>query len=262
MVAHGGPGSPDDQHRRVAARPGDTGQGPRERVLRDGAGTLSTAELIAVVLGSGTRGRPAAEIAARLLRSFGSLEALGHAGGAEIAAAAGMGPARTAALRAALELGARWARAPLARGTRVTSPEQVAAHFGPRLRRLRQEVFVVLLLDARHRVIGQAEVHRGSLDSSLVHPREVFAPALRESAAAIVLLHNHPSGDPTPSREDRDVTRRLAQAGDILGIRVLDHLVIASDAHRSFARSGWLEGCGTPVGVPHPGTQGPTGGRR
>jgi DNA repair protein RadC len=108
------------------------------------------------------------------------------------------------------------------------------------MRRYRQEVFVVLLLDSRHRLIGEVEVSRGSLNQSLVHPREVFAPALRESAAAILVLHNHPSGDPQPSREDHEVTRRLVRAGEILGIRVVDHLVIGGEEFTSFARSGQL----------------------
>ena len=151
-----------------------------------------------------------------------------------------MGPAKIASLRAAFELGSRLARTPLVPGEKLQSPEQVAAYFGARMRRYRQEVFIVLLLDSRHRLIGEVEVSRGSLNQSLVHPREVFAPALRESAAAILVLHNHPSGDPEPSREDHEVTRRLVRAGEILGIRVVDHLVIAGERYTSLARTGQL----------------------
>ena len=220
---------------------GLSGEGPRERLFREGPEALSGVELIAVLLRTGVRGRSALRLSEELLRHFGSLEALARAGDSQIRGAVGIGPAKLAGLRAAFELGARLAREPLRVGVKISSPEQVAAHFGPRMRAYRQEVFVVLMLDARHRVIGDVEVHRGSLDQSLVHPREVFAPALRESAAAILVLHNHPSGDPTPSEEDREVTRRLVQAGRILGVRVVDHVVIGAGEHRSFAQAGWLE---------------------
>jgi len=215
-------------------------EGPRERLLREGPGALSLVELIAVVLRTGVRGRSALRVAEELVRRFRSLEALARAGDVEIRRAAGIGPAKLAGLRASFELGARLVRGPLPIGVKVTSPEQVAAHYAPRMRSYRQEVFVVLLLDARHRVIADLEVHRGSLDQSLVHPREVFAPALRESAAAILVLHNHPSGDPTPSEEDRAVTDRLARAGEILGVRLVDHIVIGAGEHRSLARGGML----------------------
>jgi DNA repair protein RadC len=217
-----------------------SGEGPRERLFREGPEALSLIELIAVLLRTGSRGRSSLRIAEELLRHFGSLEGLARAGDGQIRCAAGIGPAKLAGLRAAFELGARLVREPLRVGVKISSPEQVAAHYGPRMRSYRQEVFVVLLLDARHRVIADIEVHRGSLDQSLVHPREVFAPALRESAAAILVLHNHPSGDPTPSEQDREVTRRLVQAGEILGVRLVDHVVIGADSHRSLARAGLL----------------------
>ncbi len=114
------------------------------------------------------------------------------------------------------------------------------AHFRARLRHVRQESFFALLLDSRHRLIREVEVSRGSLNQSLVHPREVFAPALREAAAALVVVHNHPSGDPEPSREDVEVTRRLSEAGEILGVRLVDHVVTGAEEFRSFARMGWL----------------------
>jgi DNA repair protein RadC len=221
------------------------GEGPRERLFRGGPAALSLVELLAVLLRTGARGRSALRVAEELVRQFGSLEALARAGDRQIRQAVGIGPAKLAGLRAALELGARLVREPLDVGVKVSSPEQVAAHYGPRMRRYRQEVFVVLLLDARQRVIGDVEVHRGSLDQSLVHPREVFAPALRESAAAILVLHNHPSGDPTPSEEDREVTLRLAQAGEILGVRLVDHVVIGAGEHRSLSRAGLLGPQGT-----------------
>ena len=216
------------------------GDKPRERLLREGPDTLTTAELIAVLLRTGVPGRPALRVAEELLERFGSLDRLAQAGLRELSAASGMGPAKVAVLRASLELGARWVRTPLLPGEPLGSPEQVARHFGPRMRGYRQEVFVVVLLDARQRVLGEVEVSRGSVNQSLVHPREVFAAAVREAATFVLLVHNHPSGDSAPSPEDREVTRRLARAGELLGIPVLDHLVIAGHGHHSFARSGEL----------------------
>jgi len=213
---------------------------PRERLRLEGAEALSLAELFAVLLRTGAPGSSSLRLGAGLVRRFGSLERLARAADGELLEVSGLGPAKVASLRAAFEIGSRLARAPLIPGERFQSPEHVHAHFGPRLRRVRQELFYVLLLDSRHRLISQVEVSRGSLNQSLVHPREVFAPALRESAAAILVIHNHPSGDPDPSREDHEVTRRLAQAGEILGVRLLDHVVIGGDSYRSFAQSGWL----------------------
>jgi len=213
---------------------------PRERLLTGGPGALSLAELVALVLRTGAPGASSLDLAQALLQGFGSLDALVRAGDAELARLTGMGPAKIASLRAALELGARLCRTPLRPGARLAGPEQVVAHFGPRLRALRQEVFSVLLLDSRHRLIREVEVSRGSLNQSLVHPREVFAPAVREAAAAILVVHNHPSGDPRPSREDHEVTRRLARAGEVLGVPVLDHVVVATGGYTSFAESGWL----------------------
>jgi DNA repair protein RadC len=214
---------------------------PRERLWSEGVEALSAVELLALVLRTGARGLPVVELARELLEGFGSLERLARAGDAELAALSGLGPAKIAAVRAALELGARATRAPLRAGERLLGPEQVFAHLGARLGGLRQERFLALLLDSRHRVIREVEVSRGSLDQSLVHPREVFGPALRESAAALVVAHNHPSGDPEPSPEDREVTCRLVSAGQILGVSLLDHVVLGGQGYVSFARRGWLQ---------------------
>jgi DNA repair protein RadC len=229
------------------SREGRAGELPRERLYRDGVHALSLAELVALVLRTGAPRVSALALAQKLIQRFGSLDGLVRAGDAELRRVAGMGPAKIASLRAALELGARHACSPLQPGGRLDSPERVFAHFAPRLRRLRQEVFFVLLLDSRQRLIAEVEVSRGSLNQSLVHPREVFAPALREAAAALVVVHNHPSGDPRPSREDREVTERLATAGDILGIRLVDHVVIGCEGFRSFAQMGELPAQGLPA---------------
>jgi DNA repair protein RadC len=213
---------------------------PRERLRRDGPEALSTSDLLCLALGPGSAAAPTLRTVEELIRRFGSLRRLERAGWAELAAVPGLGPARVAKLRAVFELGSRLARGPLRVGERLGAPEEVYAHFGARLRHCRQERFLVLLVDSRHRLVAEVEVSRGSLNQSLVHPREVFAPAVRESAAAVLALHNHPSGDPRPSREDHEVTRRLSEAGEILGIRLLDHVVIGGEGFTSFAREGWL----------------------
>ncbi len=154
----------------------------------------------------------------------------------------GVGLAKVAQIKAAVELGRRAISVPLATGAPLGSSADVFRHYAPRLRGLRHEIFKIVLLDAKHRVIRDAIVSEGSLTMSLVHPREVFALAVRESAAAVLVLHNHPSGDPQPSPEDRQLTARLVAAGELLGIRVLDHLIIGDRRYMSFADQGWLAG--------------------
>ena len=206
---------------------------PRERLEALGAEALSDAELLALLLRTGGRGADALAVASRLLAMHGGLSALARAGGCDLASTAGIGPAKSATLRASLELGRRLAARRLEAGRPIRGPADVFHHFHPHLRHAAQERFLVVLLDGRHRVLRQELVSQGTLTASLVHPREVFRPALRESAAALVLVHNHPSGDPTPSREDREITERLMRAGEILGIPVLDHVVVAERGYCS-----------------------------
>ena len=148
--------------------------------------------------------------------------------------------ARFARLLAALELGVRAAGEPLERGRRLHGPGDVHGIFGPRLRHLVQEEFHVLLLDTRHRLLRAALVTRGTADTSLVHAREVFREAVREGASAVILVHNHPSGDPRPSPEDRTVTRQLSEAGNLVGIPVLDHVIVGDGRYVSMAEEGAL----------------------
>jgi len=156
---------------------------------------------------------------------------------AELRAIPGLGPAKLASLLAALELGRRWVAEPLVRGTILRGPVDVQRSLEPRLRGLCRESFHVLLLDGRHRLLASEEVSVGTLTASLVHPREVFRGAIRSAAAAILLVHNHPSGDPRPSAEDHAVTRRLQAAGELLGIRVVDHVIVAEGSFYSFRES-------------------------
>jgi DNA repair protein RadC len=236
--------------------------GPRERILALGAESLSDAELLALLLRTGGRGRSALELARGVLRA-GGLLALTRAAPGELRRIAGIGPAKCATLLAAVEVGRRLAGRRLRVGEPLRSPEDVYRHFHPRLRDAAHERFLVVLLDGRHRVQREVLASQGTLTASLVHPREVFRPALQEGAAAVVVVHNHPSGDPTPSREDREVTRRLARAGALLGIPLLDHVVVAEQGYVSLREEGWLDDEALPPGPADTGEgQAPRGSRR
>jgi DNA repair protein RadC len=212
--------------------------GPRERLVALGAEALSDAELVALLLRTGGGGGDALAIATRLLALHHGVQGLAMAVGSELAALPGIGPAKSASLVAALELGRRIAARRLRPGDAVRGPADVFRHLHARLRDVRHERFLVLLLDGRHRLLREVVISQGTLTASLVHPREVFRPALREAAAAVVLVHNHPSGDPTPSTEDREITTRLAEAGRLVGIPVLDHVVVAERGWASLSDLG------------------------
>jgi DNA repair protein RadC len=215
---------------------------PRERLLAKGPDALSDAHLLAILLRTGRRDFSAVQVALEILDQVGGVGGLAQSGVEELCAIQGVGPAKAAQLKAAVELGRRSMAAPLSTGTRISSSADLFKHFHPALRDLKREVFKVVLLDAKNTVVKEATVSEGSLTLSIVHPREVFAFAVRESAAAVIFLHNHPSGDPAPSLEDRQLTDRLAAAGQLLGIRVLDHLIIGDGRYVSFADQGWLKG--------------------
>jgi DNA repair protein RadC len=207
-----------------------------------GSKALSDAELLALLLRTGGVGRDALGVSRSLLDHCGGLRGLSRAADGELAAIPGMGPAKTASVSAALEIGRRLATRRLSVGAVIRGPGDVHQHFHPRLRDYAHEGFWALLLDSRHRVMKEVEVSQGTLTASLVHPREVFRTAVREAAASLVLVHNHPSGDPSPSAEDRAVTDRLSEAGAVLGIRVLDHVVVAEQGFFSFCEAGVLPG--------------------
>ena len=215
---------------------------PREKMLKQGASSLSDAELLALVIRTGdpVTKQSAVDIGRQLLLDFGSLRALAAATVAEICRTRGNGLAKATAIKAALEMGARLNTDRLVNGERFTSPEQVYRHFHYSFRDRRKEYFITLLLDGKNRIIREVRISEGSLNQSIVHPREVFSPAVRDSAAAIILVHNHPSGDPTPSREDREITRRLKEAGELMGVAVLDHIIIGDGDFVSFSARGML----------------------
>jgi DNA repair protein RadC len=181
------------------------------------------------------------QVAMEVLRHVGGVAGLANCGIEELCTVAGVGPAKAAQLKAAVELGRRTMAEPLSTGMRVTCSGDLFKHFHPALRDLKHELFKVVLLDAKNAVLKEATVSEGSLTLSIVHPREVFTLAVRESAAGVIFLHNHPSGDPTPSLEDRQLTDRLVAAGRLLGIRVLDHVIVGDRRYVSFADEGWLK---------------------
>lgn len=217
------------------------GEGPRDRLLSQGSAELSTAQLLAVLLRTGGRpGQTALELARALLARLGDLPELAQASPEELQTVPGMGPAGAAVVAAALELGRRGAVGGDGDRPAFRSAAEAAAWLIPRMNHLRKEHFIALLLDGKNRLIRRVRISEGSLTASVVHPREAFLPAVRASAAAVIFAHNHPSGDPTPSAEDRAVTAQLREAGRILGISVLDHLVVGRDRYRSLAEEGLL----------------------
>jgi DNA repair protein RadC len=218
---------------------------PRERLLSQGPQALTDAQLLAILLRVGRHGSSAVQVGMDILDRLGGVAGLAQCGIEELCAIPGVGEAKAAQLKAALELGKRTIAGPLTKGKKITSSRDLFTHYHPTLRDLRHEVFKVVLLDAKHAILRDTTVSEGSLTLSIVHPREVFTLAVKESAAAVIFLHNHPSGDPTPSQEDRVLTARLVSAGEVLGIQVLDHLVIGDGRYVSFADQGWLTHNGT-----------------
>jgi DNA repair protein RadC len=214
---------------------------PRERFRAHGARALSITELLALVIGSGSARRSALIVAHDLLATAGgSLRRLAANSTGALTRIEGLGAARALAIQAALELGRRMSAESFEQGSPLRSPRDVWAAYAPTLEDLPVEEFHVAVLDAQHRLDRDILVTRGILNSSLVHPREVFREAIAERAAAIVLVHNHPSGDPTPSQDDRAITAQLVAAGKLLDIPVADHLIIGKGRYLSFSEAGIL----------------------
>ncbi|HEX9948542.1 MAG TPA: DNA repair protein RadC [Thermodesulfobacteriota bacterium] len=213
---------------------------PREKLLEQGPDALSDAELLAIVLrtGDGSSGRTALDHARQLIKRFETFRNLASVASAELLDIKGIGPAKAATVQAVMEICRRYATERFSQGKAFSRSADVFAHFHQRLKDRKKECFFILLLDSKNRAIREERVSEGTLTSSLVHPREAFAPAIRESAASLILVHNHPSGDPCPSREDEDITRRLVEGGRVLGINVLDHIIIGQGSYYSFADRG------------------------
>jgi len=215
--------------------PSNSVYGPRERLAHLGEHRLSDAECLSLVLRAGRRGQTAEQLAHSLLRFFGGLAGLAAADLGDVLRVPGLGPAGAAAVGAAFGLSRRLGEHRCRPGTLVREAGDVARVVRETVRGARRESFFAVLLDARHRVLGLRRISVGTLVSSPVHPREVFGPAVRAGAAALIVAHNHPSGDARPSEQDRRVTDRLRSAGALLGIELLDHVVVGSTRYYSFA---------------------------
>ncbi len=214
--------------------------GPRERLARVGASGLADAELLALVLGTGTVREPVTQLAQRLVDEHRGVVGLARLGLGELAALPGLGYGKATRLVGAVELGRRSLERPLVRGTRITSSRDVEALLRPRLAALDVEQFLVLPLDARNRAVAEIRVGQGGTTSCPVAPAEVLRAVLRGAASGMIVAHNHPSWDPSPSPEDLELTSRLARAGDAIGIRLLDHVIVAREGCFSFLDAGLL----------------------
>jgi len=213
---------------------------PRERLLRLGSNYLSNQELLAILLGSGTKNESVMVLANRVIVHFEGLNLLKDATIEELTAIKGIGEAKGVLLLAAMELGKRMNTFKQEEPYIVRSPEDGADYVMEEMRGLKQEHFVALFLNTKNQIIHRQTIFIGSLNASIVHPREIFREAVKRSCASIICAHNHPSGDPTPSKEDIQVTRRLVESGKMIGIEVLDHLVIGDRKFISLKEKGYL----------------------
>jgi DNA repair protein RadC len=216
---------------------------PRERLLQHGARSLTEPELLGILIGKGTRNKTAIDVARQLLDRYESLQELFARSPSELMKIKGIGSAKAAILSAAFDLVRRvqsQGSQPQAKKPTFKRSVDVASVYLPLMKDLRKEVFKVLLLNRANRLIKEVTVSEGTLDASVVHPREVFREALLEPTSSVILIHNHPSGNATPSEEDLRLTRELVEAGRLLGIKVHDHIILAGEGHRSFADEGLM----------------------
>jgi DNA repair protein RadC len=213
---------------------------PRERMQQYGASALSLAELLAILLRTGTYAESAVHLAQRVLKEAGGLRNLVDMSTEQMTSIKGIGNAKALQIQASIELGRRLAKAALPEATTIRSPEDIADYMMEDLRYLQKEHFICIFLNTKNHIIGQETLSIGSLNATIVHPREVFRAAIQRSAASIICVHNHPSGDPTPSPEDIAMTERLMEAGNLIGIEVLDHIIIGDQTHVSLKQRGFL----------------------
>jgi len=213
---------------------------PREKLLEMGSASLSDAELLAIFLRTGVAGKSAVDLARHLLNQFGSLRSLLEADLSAFSDQLGLGPAKFAQLQAVLEMGRRHLAERLRHKSALENPQAVREYLKSMLRHEQHEVFGCLFLDSRHQVLAFEVLFRGSIDSTSVHPREVVKRALAQNAAALILCHNHPSGNTDPSQADRQLTKRLQKALELIDVRVLDHFIIGDGDPLSMAEYGWM----------------------
>ena len=213
---------------------------PRERLIRQGAESLSNQELIAILLGSGTKQESVLHLANRVLTFFEQIHELKNATIEEIMSVKGIGKVKAVQLLAAVELGRRLSQQQTEERYTIRSPQDAASYLMPDMTSLKQEHFVVLFLNVKNQVLHKQTIFIGSLNASIVHPREIFREAVKRSAASIICAHNHPSGNPSPSSEDIEVTKRLIESGLIMGIELLDHVIIGDHQFISLKEKGYM----------------------
>jgi DNA repair protein RadC len=207
---------------------------PREKMANHGTQVLSNAELIAILIGSGNKRQNAIELSTEIINTFGGLNKLTDVTYEELLTINGIGTAKACNILASLELNKRISQSSLNKKMKITSPTDVCNIFMDELRYEMKEKFIIILLNTKSEIISKEIISIGNLNSSIVHPREVYKYAIKKSAASILFIHNHPSGNPMPSENDKEITKRLTEVGDIIGIKVVDHIIIGNNQHFSF----------------------------
>jgi DNA repair protein RadC len=213
---------------------------PRERLIHHGAEYLADAELLAIILVKGHSGKSSVELARSLLAKYGSLRKLMNIPYSEMKEVHGIGRAKYSQIKAALEIGVRLSQEKMFPGKRIQKAQDVVDYYYAEMRDKKKELFHILLLDVRYQIIRDVLISMGSLTETTVHPREVLKEVIKESAAAVIFLHNHPSGNPQPSKQDLELTDRLCKSCHMMGVKVLDHIVIGEDNFYSFAQMGQI----------------------
>ena len=213
---------------------------PRERLVKYGVDYLTDAELLGIILVKGYQGKTSIEVAKDLLSETKSLRKLDSLSYPEMRSVKGIGLAKFAQIKAALEIGKRLLRETSSPKKKIHNAVDLVDYYGPNMRDLKKEIFKIILLDVKNKIIRDIDVSVGSLTESIVHPREVLKEIIKESAASVIFLHNHPSGESSPSKNDLDITERLVDACNLIGVRVLDHIILGDDNYTSFAQEGLL----------------------
>jgi DNA repair protein RadC len=217
---------------------------PRERLVKYGVDYLTDAELLGIILVKGYQGKTSVELAKDLLSETKSLRKLDSLSYPEMSSVKGIGLAKFAQIKAALEIGKRLLRETNSPKKKIHNALDLVNYFGPCMRDLKKEKFKVIMLDVKNKIIKDIDISVGSLTESIVHPREVLKEIIKESAASVIFLHNHPSGESNPSKNDLDITERLVDACDLIGVKVLDHIILGEDNYTSFAQEGLLKKVG------------------
>ncbi|MBO8130958.1 MAG: DNA repair protein RadC [Candidatus Marinimicrobia bacterium] len=214
---------------------------PRERLIKFGADKLSDTELLAILLRVGSSGQSAVDMARELIKKFGSFRNIDTKSVAELKKIKGLGTAKIAQIKAAIEIGKRFLKEKNLTKIKIKTSRDIVDYFMPYMRDAKKEIFKVILLDGKNKIIKDVTISEGTLNKGIVHPREVIKEAISESASALILLHNHPSGEPEPSQDDIEITNRLISACELVGIRVLDHVILGDNKYYSFYNEGLIK---------------------